>query len=145
MEVKAAHVSRLRQHIQAGNFLRLFDQPARRRHGSSLPVGAGGFIRAAAFARPKSRPFGVGGGLVERDILAPGQARRARWTAINAGRVHRIDEGAVRRAIAPLQSVPARVVAGRGHRFRARCHQMQHRPAPSGWYGTHGSASAGAI
>ena len=53
------------------------------------------------------------------------------------GRPHRIDEGAVGRVIAPLHPrSSARHRRARARRFRARCHQMQHRSAPSGWHGT---------
>src|SRR4029077_19130351 len=43
----------------------------------------------------KSGPLSVLGSLMEQDVLGPGQARRARWPAVDARRFDRIIKGSV--------------------------------------------------
>src|SRR5437588_5459357 len=74
----------------------------------SLPLRGAG--RPAALARSKSGALGIGAGVVKREVSARRPPRRARRSAINAGRGHGIDELAVGRGIPLLEGKPALLI-----------------------------------
>src|SRR5262249_23989990 len=149
VEVEAAHARGLRQRVETRRLLGFFDQPARTRDDGGMRLGKRRLVRPAALARPKSRSLGVRASFVEGPVLAPRQTSRAGGPAIDPGRAHRIEEGAVSRALAPLDRRPARVVFqyGRCPRRLVGSHQQRHDLAPSGsrrvssvsWWAIYGS------
>jgi hypothetical protein len=73
-------------------------------------VGEPRLVRPAALAGPEPGALGIGAGGVERHILTPRQPRGTARATIDPGCLHRIDEGAVGRAIAPLDGAPTRII-----------------------------------
>ncbi len=112
MEMVTAQSGGPGQVVEFGQRIETLSHPTRLGHSLDVPLAlrvAGG---PAALAGPESGAFGVGTGLMKRDVLAKRQPRRTGRAAVHAGRRHRINELAVGDRVALLQGNPALLIGG---------------------------------
>jgi len=100
--------------LEPGRLFGVLDEAADLRHAERILLGQGELIGSAAFARAKSRTFGIRGGKMELHVLRP---RRPGWTggiAVHPGGLNRVEEPPIGRPIARHYRGPARIVLDGG-------------------------------
>jgi hypothetical protein len=95
MKVMKAQAGALRERLKSRRALRLVDGAADLRHERRVTLLDRRLIRLAPTAGPESGALGLGRGPMEAHVLRVGQSRRTRRPAIDAGRLHRVEKGAV--------------------------------------------------
>src|SRR5262245_46633573 len=111
MEVKAAHAGDCGERIEVRHILSGLDQMASLRHRCGVLFDERRLVRPAPFAGSEACLFGLFARGVETDMLAACQPRRTGWPAIDASRLYRIIERAVRGAVASHYRLPSFIVA----------------------------------
>src|SRR5262245_29124502 len=113
--MKRAEPGGASQIVEGGRLLRLVDHLTR----PDDALGDRGrtvCLRPTLKASPESRALRFNAGVEKANVGPSRQTRRARGPAIDARRFDRIDERAVRPAVAPEQTIPFGVVSPGIHR-----------------------------